>query len=74
MVLVASAPLVEQIGEVAGAIWHLLDEAGPLPLTQIVKEIDAPRDIVMQGIGWLAREDKLVVEEDGRRKIAALLP
>ena len=73
MAMTASATMVDQIGEVAGVIWHLLDETGPLPLTQVVKEVDAPRDVIMQGIGWLAREEKLVIEEEGRRKIATLV-
>ena len=61
------------VGETAGAIWQLLDERGPLATTQIVKEIDAPRDQIMQSIGWLAREGKLTIREEGRRKIATLL-
>ena len=40
---------------------------------QIIKEIDAPRDQIMQSIGWLAREGKLTIREEGRRKIATLL-
>lgn len=61
------------VGETAGAIWQLLDERGSLAMTQIVKEINAPRDQIMQSIGWLAREGKLTIREEGRRKIASLL-
>ena len=60
-------------GETAGVIWQLLDERGSLATTQIIKEIDAPRDQTMQSIGWLAREGKLTIREEGRRKIATLL-
>ena len=62
-----------EVGETAGASWQLLDETGPLATSRIIKEIDAPRDQVMQSIGWLAREGKLTVREEGRRKIASLL-
>ena len=61
------------VGETAGAIWQLLDERGSLATTQIIKEIDAPRDQIMQSIGWLAREGKLTIREEGRRKIVTLL-
>ncbi len=59
---------VEQIGEIAGVLWHHLDEHGPSTLSQLAKEIDAPRDVIMQAVGWLAREDKLSIEEEGRGK------
>ena len=59
---------LEQIGDVAGVLWHHLSENGPRSLTQLAKEIDAPRDVIMQAVGWLAREDKLSIEEDARGK------
>ena len=61
------------VGETAGAIWQLLDERGPITMTQIIREIDAPRDQIMQSIGWLAREEKLTVRKEGRRKTVTLL-
>ena len=62
---------VAQIGETAGAIWKVLAEKGPQSTAQLVKEIDAPRDVVMQALGWLAREDKLEIE-DGRSRTVSL--
>jgi hypothetical protein len=63
---------LEQIGETAGMIWRLLDTSGPQKITAIVKEIDAPRDIVMQALGWLAREDKIAIEEESRARVVSL--
>ena len=63
---------VEQIGECAGAIWKLLAEHGALSTAKIVKELDAPRDLVMQALGWLAREDKLTIDTDSRSKLISL--
>ncbi|HEV3004128.1 MAG TPA: winged helix-turn-helix domain-containing protein [Pirellulales bacterium] len=63
---------VEQIGEAAGAVWRLLAEKGPLTAAKIVKELDAPRDLVMQAIGWLAREDKLTIDAESRSKLISL--
>ncbi|NIL98347.1 MAG: hypothetical protein GTO62_14760 [Planctomycetales bacterium] len=73
MATATSTACIEQIGETAGEIWHLLYESGPLPLTKVVKLADAPRDVVMQAVGWLAREGKLLIEEDGRKKIVGLV-
>jgi hypothetical protein len=57
-----------EIGEVAGQIWHYLEESGPVTMTQLAKEIAAPRDVVMQGVGWLAREGKVAFVNGGRSK------
>jgi hypothetical protein len=63
---------VEQIGETAGAVWGLLNERGPQSLAKLVKSIDAPRDTVMQAVGWLAREDKVWIEESKRGRMISL--
>ena len=64
--------IVSQIGEVAGEIWHLLDEKGPMSITKIVKAVDVPRDLAMQALGWLAREDKINIEGDSKSKTVSL--
>jgi hypothetical protein len=64
---------VEQIGATAGQVWHCLNESGPVSFTQLVKEIDAPKDIVMQAVGWLAREGKISIEENGRSRSVSLI-
>ena len=64
---------VDQIGETAGLIWHTLAENGPTPITRLIKNVEAPRDLVMQGIGWLAREEKIAVSEESRTRIISLI-
>ena len=61
-----------QIGEAAGQIWRVLDKKGPLSTSKLVKMIDSPRDVVMQGIGWLAREDKIEIEDTSRGRVIYL--
>jgi Winged helix-turn-helix domain (DUF2582) len=61
-----------QIGETAGQIWKILDSKGTLTVAKLVKELDAPRDTVMQALGWLAREDKINIEEDSRTRVVSL--
>lgn len=63
---------VDRIGSIAGEVWHILHEGGPLSPTQLADRVKAPRDLVMQAVGWLAREGKLQIEERGRRKTVAL--
>ena len=63
----------QEIGETAGMIWRRLDQDGPTRVTQLVKEIDAPRDMVMQAIGWLAREEKIRIEEAARSRYVSLV-
>ncbi len=67
-----SMPCVAQIGETAGMIWQILHTKGPLTIAKLVKEIEAPRDVVMQGLGWLAREDKVNIEEETRTRVVSL--
>ncbi len=64
---------VQQIGDAAGKVWHILDTKGPLTIAKLVKELDEPRDVVMQALGWLAREEKLALEEDGRTRTVSLV-
>jgi len=59
---------VDQIGDTAGLIWHNLNEQGPRSLSQLTKDVDAPRDVVLQAVGWLAREGKISIEEEARGK------
>ena len=61
------------IGAVAGMIWNYLDLNGPVTLSKLTKGIDAPRDTVMQGVGWLAREGKLRFDETPRSKVISLI-
>ena len=63
---------IEQIGQTAGLVWHKLRETGPLSLAKLVQAIDAPRDVTLQAIGWLAREGKLLIENTGRGRTLAL--
>ena len=46
------------IGETAGKVWKFLDEEGEATLNQMKKGIKADPNLILQAIGWLAREDK----------------
>jgi hypothetical protein len=62
---------VESVGEIAGLVWRYLKDNGAVTLSKLAREMDAPRDLVMQGVGWLAREGKIVyISGSGFKKIA----
>jgi hypothetical protein len=63
---------IDQIGEIAGQVWHVLDEGGPRSLAKLAKTIDAPRDVTMQAVGWLAHEQKIDIEETSRGRVISL--
>jgi hypothetical protein len=64
---------VHVIGETAGLVWRILHENGPLSLAKIVDSAGRNRDVVMQAIGWLAREDKVSIADTKRGKIVSLI-
>lgn len=64
---------IESIGTIAGIVWRYLDEHGPVTLSKLARDVDAPRDLVMQGVGWLAREEKIVFEKGPRSKRVSLV-
>jgi hypothetical protein len=56
----------EEIGHAAGEIWSLLNNDGEQTLAAIKKSVAVPADLILAGIGWLAREDKLEFTANAR--------
>jgi hypothetical protein len=67
-----SVPFVPHIGEVAGVIWRTLSEGGPMSTSKLVKAVGEPRDTVMAALGWLAREEKVNIDDEGRNRVVSL--
>jgi Winged helix-turn-helix domain (DUF2582) len=55
-----------EIGDAAGTIWQYLDERGETTLSRLKQQAKLPEQIVLMGIGWLAREGKLSLVREGR--------
>ena len=64
--------MITEIGIVAGDIWHYLDGHREASLSDIVKGIDRPRDVVLMSLGWLAREGHIILEQEGQNYNASL--
>ena len=56
--------LKEKAGETAGLIWNALNGTNGLTTKELKKvlKIRSDKDLFL-GLGWLLREDKLIVEE-----------
>lgn len=59
--------MIEKIGSVAGAVWTALNENGAMSAKDLKKacKIKTDKDLYL-AMGWLLREDKLNVEEEGK--------
>jgi hypothetical protein len=58
---VATEDLVASIGETAGKIWRQLNAEGEMPLSKLAKDLGEKPDRVAMAVGWLAREDKMLI-------------
>ena len=56
----------EEIGNTAGEVWSALADRGEQTAAALKKSVNAPADLVMAAIGWLAREEKLNFDSSGR--------
>ncbi len=62
----------EDVGLVAGRIWNYLEKNGPSSISRVAGSVEGSRDLVLMGLGWLAREGKLGFQEEGRQRLVSL--
>ncbi|MCK4533006.1 winged helix-turn-helix domain-containing protein [bacterium] len=55
--------MVELAGEVAGRIWEYLNKNGDVTILNLKSHLKISNTLICMGIGWLAREDKLVIQK-----------
>ena len=60
------APMNETIGTMAGAIWQVLESKGEITLAKLKQELNAKSPLFDWAVGWLAREDKIVLTIEKR--------
>ena len=56
----------------AGVVWEALNQNGASNLANLVKTTSLSREEVYGALGWLGREDKLVMEQKGRAIVFSL--
>jgi hypothetical protein len=62
----------EQVGDAAGEVWRLLNQAGPQTLAQLKKKLNGSGELLGFAVGWLAREDKLEILKEKRTIVLRL--
>ena len=59
-------------GTNAGVVWKALSKNGPNNIADLVKTTSLSREEVFGALGWLGRENKIVLEKRGRALIFSL--
>lgn len=54
----------DEIGALAGAIWHALNAKGELTVRKLKKEVGVTRIELDWAVGWLAREGKIAIRRE----------
>ena len=62
----------DKIGETAGAIWKILKKQEEVNVTQLPKLLNEKSALVYQGLGWLAREDKVEYRSEASKTFVSL--
>ena len=68
----AEQDMQADIGYIAGKIWRILNTKGQCKIRELPRALGAERELVCMGLGWLAREDKLVFGKQGNHETVAL--
>jgi hypothetical protein len=61
-----------QVGEAAGRVWHFLEQHPQSTFEQTYKFLSVEPTLFYMAVGWLAREDKLSFEGEGRKRKLSL--
>jgi winged helix-turn-helix protein DUF2582 len=62
----------EEIGHAAGTIWSYLERHGEVSVAKLKQGTKLGERLLLMGCGWLAREGKLNLVEEGRSLLASL--
>jgi Mn-dependent DtxR family transcriptional regulator len=62
----------DKIGETAGNIWKILKNQEEVNVSQLPKLLNEKSSIVYQGLGWLAREEKIEYQTKDAKTFVSL--
>ncbi len=65
--------MIAQIGHVAGQIWRILGENDKVEVSKIPELLKQKTSIVYQGLGWLARENKINYHNQDNKMYVSLV-
>ncbi len=58
--------MVHEIGFAAGDVWQYLESNGTSTIDDLRKGLRIKESLVLMAIGWLAREEKLSFDAEGK--------
>ncbi len=53
--------MIEEIGDTAGKVWNFLNKKGDANIGDLLTGVAADAFLIFLALGWLAREDKLLI-------------
>ncbi len=62
----------DEVGEAAGRVWQYLNTNGESSVTRICKDTKLEAKLCQRAIGWLVKEEKLQVRQQGRTEFISL--
>lgn len=65
--------MIEKIGLNAGKVWNQLNADGRQDLKVVKKATKLTDKDLYAALGWLAREEKIAIEEEGKDIFVSLL-
>lgn len=65
--------MIEKFGINAGKLWTLLDEAGTQNVKDLKKAAKLTDKDLYAALGWLAREGKVTLVEEGKELFVSLM-
>ena len=63
----------DKVIETAGKTWRYLGQNGETNVSQLPKVLKEKDAVVLQALGWLAREDKINYSTKNRRNFVSLV-
>lgn len=63
----------EKVIEAAGKTWLFLGQNGQTNVSRLAKSLKEKDEVVLQALGWLAREDKINYTVKNRRAFVSLV-
>ncbi len=64
--------MTKTIGTAAGKVWKFLETNESASVNKIANETGISKNDIQRAIGWLAREEKISIEQKGRTETISL--
>lgn len=58
--------MMDEIGDCAGQVWRHLEEHRDSTVEEMTKALKLKESVAWMALGWLAREDKIEIEQAGK--------